>query len=126
MRVAAQVGALASERDAPQPIELDIELGVESARAAASDDLADAVDYAQVHAACERVVAGRSFALLEALAAACLDAVFAHPRIRSAKIRVRKPGILNGATPEVELSRANPGKAGVPSVEKHPADVRKY
>ena len=104
MRFWGKHGALPGEQEREQPIDLDIELDVDCAPAAASDRLDDAVDYTSVHRACERVVTSRSFALLEALAEACLQAVFEDKRIRSATIRVRKPRLLDGATPEVELT----------------------
>ena len=109
MRFWGKHGASPGERERAQPIDLDLDLVVDCAAAAASDELADAVDYTVVFAACEGVVVQRSFALLEALADACLKAVLVDPRIRSATIRVRKPRLLDGATPEVEMTRANAG-----------------
>jgi dihydroneopterin aldolase len=108
MRFWGKHGALPGEQEQSQPIDLDIELDVDCAPAAGSDQLADAVDYTTVHRACERVVTTRSFVLLEALADACLRAVLEDKRIRSATIRARKPRLLDGATPEVELTRTNP------------------
>lgn len=126
MRVPAKVGAQAAEREQAQQIDIDLELQLDSERAARSDDLADAVDYAQVHAACVHVVGRQPFVLLEALAAACLDEVLSDARITGATIRVRKPHVLGGATPEVELTRANTGKAGVPSAENQTSNARKH
>jgi dihydroneopterin aldolase len=108
MRFWGKHGALPGEQEKSQPIDLDIELDVDLAPAAASDQLADAVDYAKISAICEQVVTTRSFALLEALADACLRAVLEDKRIRAATIRARKPRLLDGATPEVELTRKNP------------------
>ncbi len=126
MQLRARVGAAESERARPQPIDADLELDVDCAPAAKSDDLADAVDYAAVLATCVRVVSGRSFALLETLATACLEALLLDRRIKSATIRVRKPGLLGGATPEVQLTRANRGKAALPRAEKHRSNARKH
>jgi len=108
MRFWGKHGAPPLEREKSQPIDLDIELDVDLRPAAGSDQLADAVDYAKIYETCERIVTTRSFALLEALALACLHAVLEDRRIRSATIRVRKPRLLDGATPEVELTRTNP------------------
>jgi dihydroneopterin aldolase len=108
MRFWGKHGALPGEQQKSQPIDLDIELDVDCAPAAASDRLADAVDYANIFKICERIVTTRSFVLLETLADACLQAAFADKRIRAATIRVRKPRLLDGATPEVELTRKNP------------------
>jgi len=108
MRFWGKHGAQPGERERAQPIDLDVELIVDSAKAAASDDLTDAVDYMSVYQACEQVVTTRSFKLLEALADACLTSVMADSRITSATIKVRKPRLLDGATPEIELTRTTP------------------
>ena len=105
MRFWGKHGAQPGEQERAQPIDLDIELVVDSAKAAASDDLEDAVDYMSVYQACEQIVTTRSFRLLEALADSCLAAVMADSRITSATIKVRKPRLLDGATPEIELTR---------------------
>ena len=104
MRFWGKHGARPGERERTQPIDLDIEVIVDS-KAASSDDLADAVDYMSVYQACEQIVTKGSFTLLEALADACLLAVMADSRITSATIKVRKPRLLDGATPEIELTR---------------------
>jgi dihydroneopterin aldolase len=105
MRFWGKHGALPGERERAQPIDMDIEITLDCAAAIARDDLASALDYADVYRTCERIVTQATFALLEAMAGACLDAVMADARVRSATVRVRKPRLLDGATPEVELSR---------------------
>jgi dihydroneopterin aldolase len=126
MRFFAKVGALPGERDSTQPIDFDVELDVDTRPAARTDHLSDAVDYASVYATCKRVAQTGSFALLEALASACLDALFSDPRIAAATIRARKPRLLEGATPEVQLTRANPGKAGLRPAENQASDARTH
>lgn len=115
MRFWGKHGALAGEREQAQPIDVDIEMVVDGEPAARSDALADAVDYRTAYVACERVVTTRSFALLEALADACLRAVFTDPRIKAATIHVRKPRLLEGATPEIILTRTNSGGKAAPA-----------
>jgi dihydroneopterin aldolase len=106
MHFVGRHGANPGEKDRPQPIDVDVEIVVDAGAAIASDALADAVDYDSIAQACRRVVTQRSFTLLEALAAACLDAIMSNARVRSARVRVRKPALLEGATPEVDLARA--------------------
>lgn len=105
MRFWGRHGVTELERASPQEIELDVELIADCSRAVASDRLADAVDYAAAYKICERVVTERSFSLLEALADECLCELFRDARVERATVRVRKPGLLDGATPEIELSR---------------------
>lgn len=106
MRFWGRHGVTVEERESPQEIELDVELDVDCSPAAESDRLDDAVDYDAAYRACERIVTQRSFALLEALAGAVLDEMMSDTRVERATVRVRKPGLLDGATPEVELTRS--------------------
>ena len=106
MRFWGRHGVTEAERENPQEIELDAELIVDCSRAAHSDRLEDAVDYHAAYRLCERIVTERSFALLEALADECARELMRDARIERATVRVRKPGLLDGATPEVEISRA--------------------
>ena len=105
MRFWGRHGVTEDERASPQEIELDIELIVDCSRASRSDQLTDAVDYDAAYRVCEKIATQRSFALLEALADACLQELMHDGRVQRATVRVRKPGLLDGATPEVELSR---------------------
>lgn len=68
LRVAGIVGVLDHEQAQAQPLELDLDIRVDTAAAGVSDDLADTVDYGALCAAAERVVTTTSYALLEALA----------------------------------------------------------
>lgn len=105
MRFWGRHGANPGERDRTQPIDIDVELQFDCGPAIAADDLAKSIDYDTVFALCERVVTQKFFVLLESLADECLAALLADPRVESATVRVRKPRLLDGATPEIELTR---------------------
>ena len=98
-------GAYAQEREQPQTLRIDLVLQLNLARASASDDLSDTIDYADVHRRIVEIVQTHSYALLERLAAVILDDVAADDRIASADISIAKPGLLDGATPSVRLVR---------------------
>jgi 7,8-dihydroneopterin aldolase/epimerase/oxygenase len=100
-------GTLEDERTHAQPIDVDVEIEVDVEPAARSDALADTFDYRAAYRICERIVTGRSFALLEALASAAIEELLSDPRVKRATVRMRKPRALDGATPEVELARDN-------------------
>jgi dihydroneopterin aldolase len=106
MRFWGRHGANPGERERTQPIDVDVEMQIDCASAVAGDDLSKTIDYDGVFKACEQIVTQRSFVLLESLAEACLTALLADPRVERATVRVRKPRLLDGATPEIELSRA--------------------
>jgi dihydroneopterin aldolase len=91
MRFAGRHGALPGEQDEPQLFEVDVVVERELGTAAASDELADTVDYAAVFEAVQGVIEGPSRRLLEALAVAIADAVLAAFAIDGVEVRIRKP-----------------------------------
>jgi 7,8-dihydroneopterin aldolase/epimerase/oxygenase len=115
MRFMGRHGVTPDERAEPQPFEVDLVLDLDLSRAATSDDLADTVDYGAAFLVARRIVEGRSFHLLEALAGAIADAVLAAFPVQEVEARVRKPKApLPGAfeTVEVRLRRGRDGAAG--------------
>lgn len=106
IRAYGRHGANPGERDHRQPIEVDLIVELDLQGAQRTDDLAQTLDYAALHQRIVRIVSTTSFALLEALGGALLDAVFADDRIARATVTLSKPQILAGATPSVTLTRA--------------------
>jgi dihydroneopterin aldolase len=85
------IGVLPQEREAPQPIEVDLDLAVDLERAGDSDALADTVDYGAVCAAVEQVATAEPMALLERLATNIAGAVLDHDvRLSAVTVTVRK------------------------------------
>ena len=109
-----RIGADPGERDEPQRLEVEVNLYLDATGAERSGDLADAVDYAAVHAEVVNLIQTTSFALLEQLAGAMLERILADRRIASASVKISKPQILAGATPSVELVRENPNFRAAP------------
>jgi 7,8-dihydroneopterin aldolase/epimerase/oxygenase len=105
LRAMGRHGVGVQERRRPQPFEIELTIDLDLSAAARSDDLADTVNYAALARRVREIVAATSFALLEALASAVLDAVFEDARVRSAQVTIAKPEILDGATPAVTLCR---------------------
>jgi 7,8-dihydroneopterin aldolase/epimerase/oxygenase len=98
-------GANPGERDRAQPFHIRIEMDVDLSPSAASDALADTVNYAEVHRRVVETVERRSFVLLERLAAEILTEILSDRRIARASVTIGKPQILDGATPSVTLVR---------------------
>ena len=91
LRVLCRVGVTAEERAAPQPIEVDIDLFVDLAPAAASDRVTDTVDYGAVTTAVADALTTNEHALLERLALLAADAALAvDRRTRAVTVSVRK------------------------------------
>jgi dihydroneopterin aldolase len=83
-------GVHESELRSPQPFEVDLDLFVDAADAARSDDLADTADYGAVLDIVAVVVAGPPRRLLESLSEAIADAVLRTPRVERVVVAVRK------------------------------------
>lgn len=81
-------GVLDEERRDGQTFVFDLELEV--GEAGLSDRIEDAVDYRSVAARVQELSDGRTFALLEALAAAMADGIVAGFPVESVRVRVRK------------------------------------
>jgi dihydroneopterin aldolase len=113
LRLSGIVGVLPHERVQAQPLELDLDLHLDVAPAAASDDLTDTVDYGAVCNAVEAVVTTTQFQLLEALATAVADAVLAvDAQVHQVTIAVRKlepPTSQQLATSGVRVTRGREG-----------------
>jgi dihydroneopterin aldolase len=112
LRYLARHGVTLEERLEPQPFEVDVVLRADLSTAAASDELADTVDYAAVFTLVGEIVEGRSFRLLEALATAIAEAVLERTAAEEVTVRVRKPRApLPGPFDhvEVELTRRREG-----------------
>ena len=110
MRFEARHGVHAHEKQRAQPFEVDVVLGADLSRAAATDDLAATVDYAALHELVRAIITGPSFDLVEALAGAVARAVLAATDpavVDSVEVRVRKPDALpdDPVVPQVTLRR---------------------
>ena len=91
LRVAGIVGVLPQERDAAQPLELDLDVVLDVGPPGASDDLADTVDYGALCDIAERVVTTTRYQLLERLASHVADDLLAaDARIDAVTVWVRK------------------------------------
>lgn len=103
-------GAMARERTQGQVFEADIDLCLELSGASRSDRLADTVDYADVCRRVERILGGKPYRLLEAVAGRVADELFsAYPQVDRVVVRLRKPvaaRALRTGTVEVELNRS--------------------
>jgi 7,8-dihydroneopterin aldolase/epimerase/oxygenase len=108
MRFEGHHGVSEEERGSPQPIEVDLVVEADLARAGHTDDVADTIDYGPLVALCAGVVERGSFRLLEAIAAAIADRVLASTAASAVTVRVRKLAVPVDADmdwAEVEIRR---------------------
>jgi FolB domain-containing protein len=85
------------EREIPQEICVDLDLFVDLSAAAASDDLADTIDYDDLSRRVLSHAAAAKRLTLEALAGDIALLCLEDPRVRRAIVRVDKPGALAAA-----------------------------
>jgi 7,8-dihydroneopterin aldolase/epimerase/oxygenase len=113
LRLVGVVGVLPEERERAQPLEVDLDVHVDTTAAGVSDDLVDTVDYGALCDRCASVVATLRPELLERLALVLADEVLAaDDRIVAVTLAVRKlrpPVPHDLATSGVRLHRLRLG-----------------
>lgn len=97
LRLKTIIGTNDQERKTPQEIVVNIELDVDAAATAKTDDLNDAVDYANICQQITRNAAEWKFFLIEKLAAEILKIIITDKRILSASVEVEKPAAVPDA-----------------------------
>ena len=119
LRARGRHGVLPAERELGQVFGVDVAMHLDTRPAAASDDLADAVDYGAVAQAVHAVIAGEPVDLLETLAARVAGAVLADHRVRAVDVAVHKPAAPVTVAFEdvvVRVHRASPWRRAVLSL----------
>lgn len=91
IEVFAHHGALAHERRHGQRFVVDLALELDLAVPAASDDLADTVDYGALASEVATLVAGEPVDLLEAVADRVVERCLADHRVDAVEVTVHKP-----------------------------------
>jgi 7,8-dihydroneopterin aldolase/epimerase/oxygenase len=91
LRVTGHHGVLAEERSAGQDFVVDAVLWVDTAAAAAADDLRLTADYGVLSDRLAQIVAGEPVALIETLAARLAAACLEDKAVHEAEVTVHKP-----------------------------------
>lgn len=109
MRFEGRIGASDEEREAPQLLEVDVELETDLEAAARTDELGATIDYGKIIVACRSVVEDGERRLLEALAGRLVETALAiAPTASAVTVRVRKLAVPLDADldyAQVELRR---------------------
>ena len=91
LRVRGRHGVFEHERRDGQDFVVDAVLELDTAPAAASDDIADTADYGDLAQRLAAVVSGEPVNLLETLVERLLDACLTDARVQGATVTVHKP-----------------------------------
>lgn len=84
-------GVLSHEREHGQRFVVDVAVEVDLAAAAASDALADTVDYGSLAGDVAAIVGGEPCDLVETVAGRIAERCLADPRVAAAEVTVHKP-----------------------------------
>jgi len=109
LRVRGFHGVFDFERREGQDFVVDVQLELDLAPAAASDEVTDTVHYGELAAALAKVIAGEPVNLIEKLADRLVAVCLSDPRVTAATVTVHKPGApipLEFADVAVTLRRA--------------------
>ena len=101
----AVIGFYHWEHSEPQPLLLDIALGTDFDQAFESDNLEHTLDYAAISKGIKQLCQGSRFHLLEGLAKAILQYIFAHWPVKDVHLSMRKPHALRSAVASIECYR---------------------
>ncbi len=91
------VGIRPEEREKAQDVIINIELSTDTSRAAASDDIADALDYSTLKKKVIALAEASSYNLVETLAERIADLCLADGKVAGATVAVEKPTALRFA-----------------------------
>lgn len=110
LRISCIVGVYPDERKREQDLFVDVDMDFEFDRVAASDHLADTVDYTEVAADLTAYVRAERFQIIETLAQRACERILArNPVLRRCRVVIRKPAAVahaQGAVVTVEEARA--------------------
>jgi 7,8-dihydroneopterin aldolase/epimerase/oxygenase len=106
LTVPAVIGVRDWERDVTQTLVFNVEIAVDVRKAAASDDLADALDYSAVAETISHVVREGRFRLIETAAERVAERLLADHPVSWLRLEVRKPIRDGGYIAAVTIERA--------------------
>ena len=112
LEVACVIGDLPEERGREQRLTVDVSLALDLSAAAASDALADTVDYAALAEAIRAALRQARCHMIERAAGCVARVCLADPRVAEVRVRVEKAGAVAGLrAAAVEITRGRGGAA---------------
>lgn len=97
LKVDTVIGIWEWERRIRQTVVIDLEMSADIARAAATDDVADTLNYKSVAKRVQEFVADSSFQLVETLAERIASIIREEFDVSWVRVRVNKPGAIRGS-----------------------------
>ena len=97
LEIECVIGIYDWERKIKQPLSFDIEMDFDNRKPAASDDIADTLNYKDVSKRLVEYVEASSFGLVETLAERCAAIVREEFGVAWVRLKLSKPGAVRGA-----------------------------
>lgn len=97
LKIECVLGIWEWERRTTQTVSVDLDLGADVRKAAASDRIEDTVDYKAIAKRLIGFVGASQYGLVETLAEKIADIVLTEFPVRWVRVRVNKPGAIRGA-----------------------------
>jgi dihydroneopterin aldolase len=97
LEIEALIGIYDWERRIRQTLSFDIEMGFDNRLPAASDNIADTLNYKAVSKRLAEFVGQSDFGLVETLAERCAQLLLDEFGVRHVRLKLSKPGAVRGA-----------------------------
>ena len=97
LEIECVIGIYDWERKIRQPVVLDLEMDSDNRKPAASDDIADTLDYKAISKRLIEFVSQSDYGLVEKLAERCAEIVLAEFDVSWLRMKLSKPGAVRGA-----------------------------
>jgi 7,8-dihydroneopterin aldolase/epimerase/oxygenase len=107
LRVSAVIGVLDWERETEQTLVFAVDMPADAAKAAATDDIADALDYSAVAQTVRSVVTRGEFQLIETAAERVARQLLADYGLAWVRVEVAKPLSRDGYTAVITVERGH-------------------
>ncbi len=126
LEIEALIGIYDWERRVRQPLQIDLEMAFDNRVPAASDAIADTLDYKAVSKRLIAFVSQSAFGLVETLAERCAALILDEFAVSHVRLKLSKPGAVRGARAVgvvIERSRAVRTAMPAPDVAAKPASA---
>jgi 7,8-dihydroneopterin aldolase/epimerase/oxygenase len=97
LEIETLIGIYDWERRIRQSLLFDIEMAFDNRKPAASDDIADTLNYKAVSKRLIEYVSASSFGLVETLAERCAEIILTEFAVSHVRLKLSKPGAVRGA-----------------------------
>jgi 7,8-dihydroneopterin aldolase/epimerase/oxygenase len=97
LEIETLIGIYDWERRIRQTLQFDIEMAFDNRKPAASDDIADTLNYKAVSKRLIEYVSASSFGLVETLAERCAEIILAEFAVSHVRLKLSTPGAVRGA-----------------------------